>query len=83
MNGISFETPHPQKLADRPCRLHFHPIQYKKNSFFEPGLSQVFNRSDEHRIDNITIINLPPNSLELNPTENLRHNFKKHAWPNQ
>lgn len=32
---------------------------------------------------NITIIELPPYSPELNPAENLWHYFKSHAWANQ
>jgi transposase len=33
--------------------------------------------------ENITIIELPPYSPELNPAENLWHYFKEHAWGNQ
>ena len=32
---------------------------------------------------NITIIELPPYSPEVNPAENLWHYFKEHAWSNQ
>ena len=33
--------------------------------------------------DNVTILQLPPSSPELNPMENLWHYLKSHYWPNR
>ena len=33
--------------------------------------------------DNLTVLQLPPYSPELNPLENLRHHLKSHYWSNR
>jgi hypothetical protein len=44
----------------------------------------VFHTSGTLKVpSNISIVDLPPYSLELNPAENLWHYFKSHALSNQ
>jgi len=43
-----------------------------------------FHISHKLRVpDNITLLQLPPYSLELNPMENLGHYLKSHYWSNR
>jgi transposase len=43
-----------------------------------------FHRSRHLQVpENITLVQLPPYSPELNPIENLWHFLKSHHWPNR